>query len=183
MRIAVVYFSKYGTTQKYAKELAQEVSGTALDGEKLEVPQLIPYDLIIWGAPLFAGRLKGLKKMKQMIPALQSKIQFVYLLGLAPAANDAYYQQATRDNFPPEVASHVRRFYFVTGDVNQGALAGMDRLLMKMVRASLQKQTDEQLAQSGMGPLLQAGGATANYNMAQLDDLLDDVRAELVLGP
>lgn len=173
-KTAVIFFSRYGTTERYARALAQELGADVFDGARVSVAQLVPYDALVWGSGLIAGRLTGLAQMKKHIPQLSTKRQYLYLLGMAPTTDAEYYQRATRENFPPETARHITRFYFVQGDIDQRKLSFMHRLVMRMVAGGIKKKPEaERTAQDNA--LLTPDGVTENYDPAQLRELVEDV--------
>lgn len=173
-RTAVVFFTRYGTTERYARDLARTLGADVFSGKTVNVSQLIPYDAVIWGSGMIAGRLTGLAQMKKMIPELATKRQYLYLLGMSPTSNTEYYQNATRENFPPEVAHYITRFYFVQGDIDQRKLSFMHRAVMRMVAGGIRKKPEEERSAQDVA-LITPGGVTDNYNPEQLSELAEDV--------
>ena len=53
-KVAVVYRSKSGYTEKYAKWIAKAVGADLLKGEKTKVDDLLNYETIVYGGGLYA---------------------------------------------------------------------------------------------------------------------------------
>lgn len=175
-RIAVIYFSKYGSTQKYAETLAQQLGGDSLAGKDVTEAQLQAYDALIWGAGLIAGRPEGIGKIRQIIPLLSGKRQYVFISGLRDTEDEAYYQDVVRQNFPPEVAAHIRRFYFLPGDMNPDRLGFFSRMMIRMVASSLRKKPPETLTDADKA--MMEGKSTHHFSQEKADALAADVRNE-----
>jgi flavodoxin len=59
-KVLIMYFSKYGSTKKYAEWIASELNGDVYDIKYVKQNILKNYDTIILGTALYAGQLKGL---------------------------------------------------------------------------------------------------------------------------
>jgi menaquinone-dependent protoporphyrinogen IX oxidase len=54
----VLYFSKYGSTKKYAEWIASELNGDIYNIKKFNQNSLKEYDTIILGSGLYAGKIE-----------------------------------------------------------------------------------------------------------------------------
>ena len=63
MKTLILYYSKYGTTQKCAQKLAESITGGAdvVDYKGRKSVNLDDYDTVIIGAPVYMGMLKKMK--------------------------------------------------------------------------------------------------------------------------
>ena len=67
----IIYASQYGSTKQYADELSKR---TGIEtAEYTEVTDINQYDVIVYLAPLYAGRVMGLKKTLNKIRGIQDK--------------------------------------------------------------------------------------------------------------
>ena len=48
-RIAVIYYSKYGTTRQYARWICDAVGGDLFDARKTKLKDLSDYDIVVYG--------------------------------------------------------------------------------------------------------------------------------------
>ena len=69
-RTAVVYTSKYGATEKYARWIGEELECPVFSLDNLSKGQLDNYDNIIYGGGVQAGGIKGFDKFKKWIKPL-----------------------------------------------------------------------------------------------------------------
>ena len=60
MKIAVVYTSKYGTTQQYAQWIAKDVGADLLRQDACKVKDLEKYECLVFGGPIHAGGILAL---------------------------------------------------------------------------------------------------------------------------
>jgi menaquinone-dependent protoporphyrinogen oxidase len=63
MKTLILYYSKYGTTQKCAQKLADKIEGGAdiVGYKERKKANLNDYDTVIIGAPVYMGMLKKMK--------------------------------------------------------------------------------------------------------------------------
>jgi len=59
-KVLIMYFSKYGSTKKYAEWIASELNGDIFNIKNIKQNILENYDTIILGSGLYAGRIEGL---------------------------------------------------------------------------------------------------------------------------
>lgn len=61
MKNIVVYESKYGSTEKYAKWIGEELNCKVSKISDVTTEELLNYDNIVFGGWLQAGKIKGFK--------------------------------------------------------------------------------------------------------------------------
>lgn len=69
MNTEVVYASHYGSTEKYARWIAQELKADLYRADQLKAGDLDKYDTVIFGGGLYAGQLNGLGALKKTLSA------------------------------------------------------------------------------------------------------------------
>ena len=82
MSTLVVYTSKTGSTKKYAEAIAARLNATVLPAVSATVDALAKADTVIYGGWLFAGKIRGLAKVK---PHVKRKL-IVFAVGVTPTA-------------------------------------------------------------------------------------------------
>lgn len=60
-RIAVIYYSKYGTTRQYARWICDAVGGDLFDARKTKLKDLSDYDIVVYGGGIYSGGIKGIE--------------------------------------------------------------------------------------------------------------------------
>ena len=83
-KVAVVYRSKSGYTEKYAKWIAKAVGADLLRGEKTRIEDLMDYDTVVYGGGLYAVGINGLKLITDNYDKLKNKKLIVFGLGASP---------------------------------------------------------------------------------------------------
>ena len=79
----VLYESKYGSTERYAKWIAQELNCKISKLSETNIDELKNYDNIIYGGWIHAGKLKGFNKIQENDDKLKNKNLIVFSVGLS----------------------------------------------------------------------------------------------------
>ena len=74
MKVMVVFSSKTGNTEKYAKWIAEELGTEAVPANNVRIKDLKDYETIIYGGGLYAERINGIKFIKKNLKKLGIKI-------------------------------------------------------------------------------------------------------------
>ena len=137
-RTAVVYTSKYGATEKYARWIGEELDCPVYSLDNFSKAQLDNYDNIIYGGGVQAGGIKGFDKFKKWIKPLigePGKKIVVFAVGLNLDNPDGRMQ--LRDiNFDKGEFRQLT-CYFLGGAYDPSRIKGIDKALMGMVRKML----------------------------------------------
>ena len=137
-RTVVVYTSKYGATEKYARWIGEELDCHVFSLDKFSKGQLDNYDNIIYGGGVQAGGIKGFDKFKKWIKPLIGKPEkkiVVFAVGLNVDNTDGRMQ--LRDiNFDKGEFRQLA-CYFMGGAYDPAQIKGIDKALMSMVHKML----------------------------------------------
>ena len=71
--IAVIYAGKYGTTERYARWIAEETGGELMPESGVSVKALADKDVIIFGGAIHAGAILGIQTLKKLYPQIAEK--------------------------------------------------------------------------------------------------------------
>ncbi len=130
MRTLIVYATKYGTTERCAKLLAEafHCSVDLANLSKREQPDLHDYNLIVVGSPIYEDRLHPkvqhfCKKNKQILLAGRFAC-FVCQTKTSSAAQQSYL-----NNYDAELLQHALTKANFGGEVNWEKLTLADRVL------------------------------------------------------
>jgi menaquinone-dependent protoporphyrinogen IX oxidase len=132
-RIIVVYKSKTGFTEKYARWIADDLHCDIVCLEKFNIAEMVRYDVIIFGGGIHAGRVNGIKYIKNNMPFLAEKTVIVFATG-ATAPIPEEIERFRKDNIPDSM--NIAFFYFQSG-MNYARIHGTDRLLMGALKTVL----------------------------------------------
>ncbi len=145
MKTIVIYNSKTGFTEKYAKWIAQEVNAECVTTQEVKKIELDHYDTVVFGGWACAGGISKLSWFKANMSAWSDKKLIVYCVGGSPS-NNPDIEVALRKNFSDSEWEKVR-VYYCPGGFNYERMSSGSKLLMKMFVKSLKakkNQTEEE---------------------------------------
>lgn len=123
----ILYASKYGATEKYAKWLAASIHADLKKTSAFTKEDLDAYECIVFGGGLYAGRVNGLKKLTANLDTFKEKKISLFLVGMAPPPN-----QGIIDSLPAEIKDHAGVFY-LRGAVNYEKMNWVFKILMRLI--------------------------------------------------
>lgn len=149
--LAVIYKSKYGSTEKYAKWIAQALNATLLEASAVSPSQLASFDVVIYGGGLYAGGIDGIG----LVTKNPCKQLVVFTVGLAnPELTD--YSAILDKNFTKELLSKTKIFHLRGGIdykklslIHKGMMGMMRKLTLKKDKAELTEEDKEFLSTYG----------------------------------
>ena len=127
-KIAVIYYSKHGTTEEYARKVAEEVGGDLFDAHKVKYKDIKDYDIIVYGGGIYSGGIKGIEFLKKSWnKGLCEKKIIVFAIGIT-VDHEENCQQCREINF-------VKRLeglpcYFLPGAYDPAKNTGVDKKIM-----------------------------------------------------
>lgn len=141
-KIAVIYKSKYGATKRYAGWIALKLDADLYEVSDIGKKDLKAYDTIIYGGPLYIGKIKGIKFITNNYEYIKEKNVCVFMVGMRKF-NDEYINFTLENNIPKEITDNIKIFYF-RGKMNYQELSLKDKILMTGLRVSIsnKKQSD-----------------------------------------
>ena len=174
-RIAVLYQSKYGATQKYAQWLAEELGCDVCETPRAKAEQLADYDTIILGGGLYATGIAGISFLKKNIKCLAGKRIAVFAVGASPHDEDAINEIKAR-NLKDELAGIP--LYYCRGAWNQEKMSLKDRTLCGMLKKSVAKK-DPATYEPWMKALMEAYGTNNDWtDRKNLEPLIEFARQD-----
>ena len=151
----VVYGSRYGSTEKYARFIAERLGGAALPAEKTKAADLKTCNAVIFGGGVYAGKIAGWKRASRLIRKAGIKRLVLFVCGLADPA-----RQKTRDEAKqlfckrlPAEAAQKTPVFCLRGGMDYAKLNFTHRTMMAMLLSFLRRkkersEEDEKLLQS-----------------------------------
>lgn len=138
MRILIAYTSKSGTSEKCAQMLSEGLrmpeSITLVDANKESIPDPCGFDAVILGSSVRWARIsKPIKAyIKEHKAALNEMLCGVFLCCGIPDEFDDY----VKEQLPRDFYASLGVSYF-GGELNPGALSGLDKLIVKAMRREI----------------------------------------------
>lgn len=131
MKRIIVYVSKTGFTEKYAKWLAEKVGCECIPIDKAF--HLADYDQVIFASWLCAGKIKKLDWYKK----LKKTDKVILVTGASPMENEDT-KLSLKKNFKENEWKDYHVFYVESG-LNYEKMRGLNRIVMKLVSKMTKK--------------------------------------------
>ncbi len=141
-KIVVIYQSKYGSTEKYAGWLAEELSCDLIKTKEAKIEQVEKYDVCIIGGGLYASGIAGLSFLKKNYEKLKNKTLIVFAVGASP-----YEQKAFREIKEHNLKSPMDMipFFYFRGAWDQDKMTFTDRTMCNMLKKMVAKKDSNTL--------------------------------------
>ena len=139
---AVIYSSRYGHTERYARFIAGELGTEPLDARRARAAGLAGRGPLVFGSGLYAGGLGCAKLLNQCARRDPGRPLFLFTVGLADPSDPAIFQGLLQKAFPPEVLSRLR-VYHLRGGIDYRRLGPVHRLMMAMLAVSVRRKPPE----------------------------------------
>ena len=130
--VLVVYKSRYGATERYAKWIAEALGCEALPLKQVTTAGLLKYRMLIFGGGLYMGRINGVAALTRRFQELKDKTLFVFTAGLTEPEDDGYYTFLYTRNFTEKMRKQIH-FFALPGAVDGQKLGRFHRWMMGMV--------------------------------------------------
>lgn len=131
--IAVIYASKTGFTARYAHWLQKALHADLYRYKSVDSALLASYDIIIYGAGFYSGRLLGAGWFSRLAEELSRQRLLVFACGSMPVVQPQDLAREWDMSFSRELQSRLKLFY-LPGGINYARLGLMDHLLMRLFR-------------------------------------------------
>ncbi len=144
MNTAILYVSKYGSTEKVARLIAQKLDDKQTELINLKIkkdPDLEPYDLIILGCGIYAGKAsKSFQDFcKKNLNTILSKKTGLFICGME--VNPEKQQQQILSAYPVQLLQHADAKAFLGGEFLFEKMNFMERTIIKRIA-----KTDESVS-------------------------------------
>jgi menaquinone-dependent protoporphyrinogen IX oxidase len=133
----VLYKSKYSATKRYAEMLVSAVPFDFMDISKVNVRDLINYDVIVYGGGIYASGIAGLGFLKKNMENLSGKRIILFCVGASPYSKKAYDE--IRNKNLTGALSNVP-LYYCRGAWDRDKMTFVDRNLCKMLYKAVSKK-------------------------------------------
>lgn len=174
MKGIILYKSKYGATEKYARWLSEETGFPAAEIARADLEEVEGCGCVILCGGVYASGFAALPFLKKNLALLKNKRLFVLCVGASPYDEEAF-QEGIRRNMK-EGLEHIPCFY-ARGAWDLDRMNLIDRNLCKLLRKTVAKKDPSTYAVWEKA-LMAAGDAPCDWtDRAYLKPLLDAVRA------
>ncbi|MDR1781672.1 MAG: flavodoxin domain-containing protein [Bacilli bacterium] len=133
--IVVIYKSKYGCTKRYALWIKDALKCDMFDSDNIDEKDLLKYDLIIYGNPIYASKSIGKRfnKVNNII---------IFYVGLSDV-NDTDLNKLN-DTY----SSDVKKFFYFRGACDYDNLKINHKILIKLLFKMINKKSKDNISAS-----------------------------------
>jgi len=174
MKIIVIYKTKYGSTETYAKWISERLGCEMIDAKKVTVDSLCEYDVIVYGGGLYAEIINGLSLITKNIEKLSDKKIAVYTTGITPLDCREYYDaMVIEKNFKAGVPGNVKVFNF-TGKMILDELSLVHRTALITLKKIMSSKKNPTKMEKLLVDLCDANGDFSD--IAQIEPLIEYIK-------
>lgn len=146
MSRVVIYSSKTGFTEKYAKWLGEELSCPIFSLEEFSQEGFKLYDSIIYAGGLYALGINGLDKVLKQFKNYENLT--ILAVGLTPP-KDEDIKKIIENNFDEFQKKHLN-FFYVRGGFDFEKLGKFDKILMTLMKWKISLKRKKTADENGM---------------------------------
>lgn len=140
MKSIVIYSSKTGFTERYARWIAEDLQCTCKPIKDVKSSELSDYDCVIYGGWLMAGNIKDILKLRQLKGLGEKKI-IIFAVGLTPMGEADIVEKMKETNLNEDEEERIPFFYF-EGGLDYDRMGFLNKRLMKSLRKTLSKKKE-----------------------------------------
>jgi menaquinone-dependent protoporphyrinogen IX oxidase len=141
-----MYYSKYGTTKKYAEWLASELGGDVYGIKNVTYDILKNYDTVILGSALYAGKISGINILLENYETLKDKKLVLFTCGVADYSkieNINAVNKRLENEIPENIRKSIKVFY-LRGGIDYKKLSLKHKVMMGLLKKmAMKKGIDE----------------------------------------
>lgn len=126
MRTLILYYSKTGSTQRYAEEIGNAVHADILPFKKFKPKMIADYDTIVFGGRVVGSRIQKIDEFLRYWDDMSEKNVIIFSVGMSLVTKESRAALISGNILD---LYHVR-FYQLRGSFDFSKLGFIDRLLM-----------------------------------------------------
>ncbi|MGI5998777.1 MAG: flavodoxin domain-containing protein [Lutispora sp.] len=172
-KVAVVFKSKYGSTEKYAKWIAEDTCAEIFKVSEIKADKLEEFDTIVYCGGLYAGGILGFSFIKNNYYKFYDKKLIVVAVG-ATLKKDEAIEEIKEQNLTDEMKGNVQIFLLRVG-LNYKKMNFIDRLLMFLLIKSVKLKKAEELDDDTKGMIATYGQVVDFTNRNTIAPIINDI--------
>ena len=155
----VLYQSKYGSTEKYARWLAEESGYDIIEVKKAKADTMNGYETVIFCGAVYASGIAGISYLRKNKNALAGKRTAVFCVGASP-----YDEKAVADVKAQNLKEELKDIplFYGRGAWDEEGMSLPDRMLCRMLQKAVAKK-DPDTYEPWMKALMCAAGQKCDW--------------------
>jgi len=130
-KILVLYRTKYGSTEQYAKWIAEEVRADLVKIEDFDTTRFDLYNAIIIGSPTYMGKIQIKDFLEKNWDALKTKPMFLFNTGLFPGESPE--SKKSFEMIPAHIRDHIE-YIKLPGKIDMKKLKFTEKMIARLVK-------------------------------------------------
>lgn len=178
-KTVVIYKSKYGSIEKYAKWIAEDLSCDIYERSKVKPADLEPYRTIVYGGGLYADGVNGIDLFTKNFDQFRNKNLILFTCGLADPSdqeNTDHIKSNLNKIFSSEMQKQIKVFH-LRGAINYAKLGPVHKAMMAMLHKMLSKKEPQSLRNEDKQMLATYGKVVDFTNRAAISPLIQYVQS------
>ncbi len=181
MNTAVIYKTKYGFTETYARWIAEDLGADLLVADKVKTADLQNYSIIIYGGGLYAGGVSGITTLTKNFESIKDKALYLFTVGAADVTdqkNINSIRNSLSRVLTPSMMQAIKLYHF-RGGMKYSEMSLTHRAMMGMMIKMVRKKPESELrAEDRM--MLDTYGQDVDFtDRRMIASLLEDIKASM----
>ena len=144
--ILIVYSSHYGSTQRYAQWIAEDLGVQARDIRQVSREEIRSAKIVALGGGLYAGGVSGLKWFAKQLSSLAGKRIALFTCGVADPSepqNAAHIREGMAKILTPE--QRKLPIFHLRGGLDYSRMGMVHKAMMGMLKKMLESKKEQEL--------------------------------------
>jgi len=146
-KILILYLTKYGSTEQYAKWIAEGVRADLYKIEDFDTARFDQYNAIIIGSPTYMGKIQIKNFLEKNWDALKTKSVFLFNTGLFPGESPE--SKKSFEMIPSHIRDHIE-YIKIPGKIDMKKLKFTEKMIAKMVKTD----TSDKVSKAKIVPII-----------------------------
>lgn len=171
-KTALIYNSKYGSTERYARWIAEETDADLFSDSDVKVRRLAEYETIVFGGPIHTGGIQGIKFLQKNMNKFEGKRVIAFAVGLT-LDNEKLQKECREINF-------VKRLedvpcFFLKGAYFPEKIKGVDKGIMAFVKKMISGKPENEMTGNEKELLLAITEGRDYVDRSYIAPLVDEI--------
>ena len=132
-KILILYRTKYGNTEQYARWIAEDVQADLVKIEDFDTARFDQYNAIIIGSPTYMGKIQTRDFLEKNWNILQTKQVFLFNTGLFP--EESPESKKSFELIPAHIREHIE-YIKLPGMIDMKKLKFTEKLIARLVKTN-----------------------------------------------
>ena len=134
LKILILYRTKYGSTEQYARWIAEEIRADLVKIEDFDTARFDLYSTIIIGSPTYMGKIQTKDFLEKNWDALKTKPVFLFNTGLFP--KESPESKKSFEMIPAHIRDRIE-YIKLPGQIDRKKLKFTEKMIARIVKTDI----------------------------------------------